>query len=243
MGRRTRRTLSTRFRGIRSRCVRYLALLCLLTIIATAAGAQDQDKANSLVILNDSLLPETYPRANYAVAFRVRGRTSDLRWHLEKGTLPPGLKLEDQGQLHGQPQRAGEYHFAISVTDSGTQQAVQKEFTVRVVEAITVNWKAPARVNANRIEGSVLVSNTTADDVDLTFIVEAVAENGRATAIGYQHFPLAHATKDMELPFGESLPSGAYLVNVDVVAEVASRNQIYRQRLQMPQRLRITVGP
>jgi hypothetical protein len=232
----------------RSRRLRLPCRIALLCVVAVATGnlstakAQDQDK-NTLLILNDSELSETYPRTNYFILFRARGGTSDLHWHLEKGTLPPGLKLEDAGQLHGQPQRAGEYHFTISVTDSGTRQAVQKEFVLRVVEAITVNWKAPARVNGNRIEGSVLVSNTTSDDVDLTFIVEAVAENGRATAIGYQHFPLAHATKDMELPFGESLPSGAYLVNVDVVAEVASRNQIYRQRLQMPQRLRVTVGP
>lgn len=204
---------------------------------------KSRNKDNGLLILNDSLLPETYPHANYAFVFRAQGEASARHWRLERGTLPPGLKLEADGRLHGEPLRAGEYHFAISVTESGPQEAVEKEFVLRVVEAITVVWKAPAHVNGSRIEGSVEVTNTTADDVDLTFVVEAVAENGRATAIGYQHFPLPHATKNMELPFGESLPSGAYLVNVDVVGEVARRNQIYRQRLQMPRQLHVTIGP
>jgi hypothetical protein len=47
----------------------------------------------------------------------------------------------------------------------------------------------------------------------------------------------------MELPFGESLPFGAYIVHVDVVGEVPSKNRIYRQPLQTTRPLRVTVGP
>lgn len=237
---------------MRSKRLRLPHFVALLYSLAFAVGtpsttvAQDQDKNNQqkgIVILSDSL-PETYPHAHYSFIFQARGGSSSLRWHLVSGnTLPPGLKLENSGHLYGEPQRVGEFHFTILVADGDSQDTVQKEFTLRVTEAITVIWKTPAHVNGSRIEGSVAVTNTTADEVDLTFVVEAVAENGRATAIGYQHFPLPHATQDMELPFGESLPSGAYLVNVDVIGEVAVRNQIYRQRLQMPHRLRVTVGP
>jgi len=209
---------------------------------APSAGAEALND-NSLVIKNDSALPDTYPHSRYSFLFNTQGGGSVLHWRLQRGVLPPGLRLEDNGLLHGEPTRAGEYRFAISVTDNGRQRAVQKEFVLRVVEAITVNWKAPAHVNGSRIDGSVEVSNTTVDDVDLTFVVYAIAENGRATAIGYQHLPLPHATAAMELPFGESLPYGAYLVHVDVVGEVALRNRIYRQLLQTPHRLRVTVGP
>ena len=208
----------------------------------TQPAAADGDE-NGLLIRTDSRLPDTYPHAAYSIHFQAQGGGSERHWRLEKGVLPPGLKVEDDGVLHGEPLRAGEFHFALSVTDSGPQQAVQKEFVLRVVEALTVVWKNAARVNGNRIEGSVEVSNTMVDDVDLTFIVLAVAENGRATAIGYQHFPLAHGTTSMELPFGESLPSGAYVVHVDVVGEVETKNQIYRQRLETPRRLQVTVGP
>jgi hypothetical protein len=77
----------------------------------------------------------------------------------------------------------------------------------------------------------------------LTFIVLAVAENGRATAIGYQHFLLPHGTIEKELPFGDTLPHGGYVVHVDAVGEVEKRNLIYRERLQTSRPLQVTVGP
>jgi hypothetical protein len=131
----------------------------------------------------------------------------------------------------------------VAVRDSNNpQQAVQKKFVIKVEEGIKLAWKVPAHVTANRIDGSVEVSNTTADDMDLTFDVKAVAEDGRATEIGYQHFPLKKGTVGMALPFGETLPHGAYIVYVNLVGEVARRNAIYRQRMQTPA-LQVVVGP
>jgi hypothetical protein len=89
----------------------------------------------------------------------------------------------------------------------------------------------------------VEVSNTTADDMDLTFDVKAVADNGRATEIGYQHFPLKRGTIGMALPFGETLPHGAYVVYVNVAGEVAKRNVMYRRLIQTPGPLQVVVGP
>ena len=81
----------------------------------------------------------------------------------------------------------GEFRFTLSARDSGSpQQAVRRELVIKVVEVLTLVWKIPAHVTGNRIDGSVEVTNTTADDIDLTFDVKAVAENGRATEIGYQ---------------------------------------------------------
>jgi hypothetical protein len=89
----------------------------------------------------------------------------------------------------------------------------------------------------------VEVSNSTAEDMDLTFDVKAVAENGRATEIGYQRFPLKRGTLGMALPFGETLPHGAYVVYVNVNGEVAKRNAIYKQQMQTPAPLQVVVGP
>ena len=202
----------------------------------------DSSQQNVLVIENDSQLPDTYPGARYEARLFARGGVPVLHWRLEKGALPPGIKLEDTGLLHGAAERTGEFQFTASVTDSGKpQQAVQKQFVIRVVSAMTLSWKAPAHVNGSRIEGSVEVSNTTPDDIDLTFIVLAVASNGRATAIGYQHFVLARGTSK-ELPFGENLPNGPYVVHVDAVGEVASKRLIHRERLQTGT-LQVAVGP
>jgi len=207
----------------------------------TTAAPQDEQH---LVIENDSELPETYPHAVYEVRFRAHGGVPVLHWKLEKGALPPGMKLEETGLLHGQAEHTGEFQFTLSVTDSGKpEQAVQKGFVVRVRSAFSLNWKVPAHVNGNRIEGSVEVSNTTPDDMDLTFYVLAVAENGRATAIGYQHFLLRRGTLSKELPFGETLPPGGYVVHVDAVGEVPPRNLIYRENLQTASALQVTVGP
>jgi len=207
---------------------------------ATASGQRE----NELVIETDSELPDTYPQADYEFRFRARGGVPALHWRLEKGALPPGIKLEADGLLHGKAERVGEFEFIVSVRDgSQPQQAVQKGFVLRVRSALSLKWKTPAHVTGSRIEGSVEVSNTTPDDIDLTFIVMAVQGNGRATAIGYQRLVLRRGTVEQELPFGETLPHGGYVVHVDAVGEVAAKNLIYRDRLQTPGALQVTVGP
>jgi hypothetical protein len=206
-----------------------------------AAAAKD----NGLVVRSESPLPDTYPHGRYFVLLDAQGNfVPPLHWRIERGTLPPGIKLEDNGQLHGEAEQAGEFQFTVSVTDSDNpRQAVQKAFVIRVIEALILNWKSPAHVTGNRIDGSVAVSNTTADDITLTFDVKAVAENGRATEIGYQHFVLKKGTDAMVLPFGETLPHGNYVIHVDVAGEVAKKNAIYRERLQTPGPLQVAVGP
>jgi hypothetical protein len=202
-------------------------------------------QADDGLVIEPTELPNTYPHGQYLVVFRPRGNSvPPLHWRVEKGALPSGIKLEDHGVLRGEAERAGEFHFTLSVRDSGSpQQAVQREFVIRVVEALTLAWKVPAHVTGNRIDGSVEVSNTTADDVDLTFEVKAVAENGRATEIGYQHFPLKRGIIAMALPFGDTLPHGSYRVYVDVNGEVASRKAIYKQQMQTQRPLQVVVGP
>jgi hypothetical protein len=240
---------------------------CVLTfVLATAMGAMalgrtgtvardrsasdqsaDQtaaDQSDGLVI-EPGELPVTYPQAPYHVNLHGRGNyVPTLHWRVESGTLPPGITLDENGMLRGAAERAGEFHFVVTALDGGKpQQLVRKGFVIKVVEAITVEWKVPAHVTANRIDGSVAVSNTTADDMDLTFDVKAVAENGRATEIGYQHFPLKRGTVGMALPFGDTLPFGGYVIYVNVVGEVAKRNAIYRQQMKTPGPLQVAVGP
>jgi hypothetical protein len=210
---------------------------------APSPAAGDQAEP-AIQIENDSDLPDTYPHAPYRLHFHARGGVPVLHWRVEKGALPPGMKLEEDGLLQGEAERMGEFQFTVAVRDGGQpQSAVQKAFTLRVRSALSLRWKTPAHVNGNRIEGSVDVSNTTPDDIDLTFIVMAVAGNGRATAIGYQHFLLHRGTAAMELPFGDTLPHGGYVVHVDAVGEVPPKNLIYRDRMETPTALQVTVGP
>jgi len=233
-------------------CFAAIAWVLLVTLSATALPdkpSQDKDKDNKEkdegLVIEPAELPTTYPLGSFQVNFRARGNyVPPLHWRVESGALPPGIKLEDNGVLHGDAERAGEFQFAVAVRDSNNpQQTVQRKFVIKVEEGIKLAWKVPAHVTANRIDGSVEVTNTTADDMDLTFDVKAVAEDGRATEIGYQHFPLKKGTIAMALPFGETLPHGTYMVYVNLVGEVARRNAIYRQRMQTPGALQVVVGP
>ncbi len=231
---------------------RYLAgLACVLVVAlgtslgqAPSPGHASADEGNGLLIEPEKL-PDTYPQEPYSVRLYAKGDyVPVLQWRVQSGALPPGIKLEENGELRGAAERAGEFEFVVAVRDGGKpQQAVQKVFVIKVVEALKLEWKVPAHVTANRIDGSVEVSNTTRDDMDLTFDVKAVAENGRATEIGYQHFPLKKGTVGMALPFGETLPHGGYVIYVNVVGEVAKLNAIYRQRMQTPGPLQVVVGP
>lgn len=218
-------------------------------VMVSAAGKQAQQgsapvqQENALAIESDSQLPDTYPQAQYEYRFQARGG-QNLHWRVEKGAIPPGLKFDDDGLLQGRAERVGEFQFTVSVREGGRPQpAVQKTFILRVLSALTLKWKDPAHVSGNRIEGSAEISNTTPDDIDLTFIVMAVADNGRATAIGYQRFTLRRGTVDKELPFGDTLPHGGYMVNVDAVGEVAAKNLIYRDRMETSSPLQVMVGP
>ena len=247
-----------KMRGTRPNWRLLIAVACAAGIVTFSAGAllaagraaSETNAAGTpqddpqLLIQNDAELPYAYPRTPYEYRFHAHGGVPVLQWRVEKGTLPPGMKLANDGRLYGAAEHKGEFQFTVSVRDgSSPQQAVQKGFTLRVVSAFALAWKVPAHVNGNRIEGSAEVSNATPEDIDLTFVVMAVAGNGRATAIGYQHFVLARGMIGKELPFGETLPHGGYVVNVDAVGEVAAKNLIYRERMQTPSALQVTVGP
>jgi hypothetical protein len=209
-----------------------------------ARQASSPAQGGPQLVIDTVSLPATYPRAAYSVRMQARGGMLPYHWRVEKGDLPPGLKLEDDGTLQGSPEKVGEYRFTISVTDNNRPPlAVQREYTLNVVAAMLMQWKNPAHVAGNRIEGSVVVSNTTPDDFDFTFVVLAVNENGRATAIGYQRFPLKQGTTDFEIPFGETVARGSYVVHADGVGEVAEKNQIHRARLQTPVALQVVTGP
>jgi hypothetical protein len=214
-------------------------------VVAAPGNAANAPGDGGGLLIEPEKLPDTYPQEPYAAKFYGKGDyVPVLQWRVESGALPPGIKLDQNGELRGAAERAGEFEFTVSVRDGGQpRQAVQKVYVIKVVEAIKVEWKVPAHVTANRIDGSVAVSNTTQDDMDLTFDVKAVAENGRATEIGYQHFPLKRGTVGMALPFGETLPHGGYVIYVNVVGEVAKRNAIYRERMQTPGALQVVVGP
>jgi hypothetical protein len=207
--------------------------LVLSMLGASSPGSAQQAAATGepLVVLNP-ILRKGYIRQPYRVRLRASGGITPVKWEATPASLPPGIKLADDGVLSGTPVKAGDFPFMVILADSGRPvQNRTQPFLMRVVEPLLADWKPAPKVNGQRIEGSLKVSNQTDDDFDLSTVVLAVSDAGRATAIGIEHFTLKKQTIDFEIPFGDDLPFGTYRINANVVAGVAATNSVLKQRL------------
>jgi len=220
----------------------YLFAALFFALLGRRMCAQE-DRVRPLNIESQSL-PKAFLRTPYQFQLQARGGVPPYKWEVTEGSLPAGIVLQSDGELTGIPQQSGELHFTATVSDSGRPaHEIRKSFLLSVVSPLMAQWGRYPKVNAQRLEGSILVSNATERDFDLTVIVLAVNEVGRATAIGYQHFTLQKDTEGIEIPFGDNLSRGSYQLNVDAVAEVAATHSIYRTRLVPKERFQIQQGP
>jgi len=213
--------------------MRYFALAALLLgIFAGAAAAQETGAP--LAITTERTLPKAILSTHYATKLAATGGVPPRTWEVIADKLPPGLNLDPaSGAISGTPTALGQFHFAVEVSDSDDPADTRtREFALNVVSALVVEWKKTPAVTADGIEGSVKLVNQTADDFDLTMIVVAVNEVGKAFVLGYQHFIFNADSAVPEITFGSALPHGDYIVHADVITEVAEKNAIYRARLQ-----------
>jgi hypothetical protein len=218
--------------------------LCFLCVLASVATAQQGAATGEPLIVRTTSLPKAYLRQQYEARLEARGGITPLRWEITEGAVPAGIVLGRDGILSGAPTETGEFKFTVTVTDGG-RPAMQRnqQLVLTVVAPLMAQWGRYPKVTGRRLEGSITVSNQTEQDFDLTVIMMAVNETGRATAIGYQRVALKKGTTSLEIPFGENLPQGSYELNVDAVAEVAATNSIYRARLVPKERFQMLQGP
>ena len=218
----------------------------MLLLLATPAASPAQQGAatGEPLVIRTTSLPKAFLKKPYEIRLDASGGITPLRWEVTEGALPAGVVLARDGVLSGAPTETGEFRFSVTVTDSGRpafQRSQKLELTV--VAPLLLQWSRYPKVTGQRLEGSITVSNQTEENFDLTVIIVAVNEIGRATAIGYQRIPLKKGSLGLEIPFGENLPHGAYELNVDAVAEVAASNAIYRARLVPNEKMLVQQGP
>lgn len=189
-------------------------------------------------------LPPLEAGLEFHILLHASGGVPPYVWSIAGGELPEGVDLAPEGLLTGRPAKPGTFTFTLRIEDSGhPAHTITKEFTAVVSAPLMLEWLQPPKVHDNRIDGSVQVSNGSKETFDLTVIIVAVAGNGRATAIGYERFQLKAGANSVEIPFGNTLPHGGYVIHADAIAEIPARNAILRQRLQTPQPLQIAQGP
>ena len=217
--------------------------LIVLSLTGTSLG-QSGAASGERIVVQTASLPKGFLRQQYRFRLEATGGITPLTWAVTSGALPRGMTLSEDGILSGVPTEAGQFRFVVAVTDSGKppHQRTQ-ELSLDVVAPLVVQWSRYPKVTGQRVECAIKLSNQTGQDFDLTMIALAVNEIGRATAVGYQHFILKKGTLDLEIPFGENLPHGAYTLNVDVVGEVEATNTIYRARLVTGENLQVQEGP
>ncbi|MFZ0796878.1 MAG: putative Ig domain-containing protein [Terriglobales bacterium] len=218
----------------------YIArLVAILICFSSSLAAQIPPLA-----VVDEPLPTIEAGVEFHVLLHASGGAPPYVWSVASGDLPEGITLTSEGLLGGRPRTAGDFAVTLKVEDSGhPAHIINKELRVVVTATLSLEWLQSPKVHDSRIDGSVIVSNGTHDTFDLTVIIVAVADNGRATAIGYEHFPLKAGSTNVDISFGSALPNGAYVVHVDAIAEIPKRRVILRQRLQTPQALQVIQGP
>jgi hypothetical protein len=218
-------------------------LSLFFSVLTSLLGwAQPAPTADSISITTKGL-PKALLWDPYIARLQASGGVEPYHFRLIDNSLPGSLRLSDEGIISGGLSEPGEFQFTVLLRDnSNPAKQTKQRFTLKTETPLIADWLHKAQVNGQRIDGSIKVSNRSGRDFDLTFIVLAVNDIGRATAIGYQHFPLKKNTRDMEIPFGENLSPGNYAVNVDVVGEEPQSNRIFRARL-VTGKESITQGP
>ncbi|MGH9517204.1 MAG: putative Ig domain-containing protein [Terriglobales bacterium] len=216
--------------------------LLFIGLTASHCSAQQAPQPNSFSVSNKTL-PKASLWEHYLARLQASGGTEPYHWRVVDSSLPRTLRLSDEGIISGGLDQPGEFQFTVLVRDNSRPPKQAKQtLMLRTETPLTAHWVRKAQVDDQRIDGSIKVSNHSGRDFDLTFVVLAVNDIGRATAIGYQRFPLTKNTMDMEIPFGETLSAGNYAVNIDVVGEEPISKHIFRARL-VTEKESITQGP
>jgi hypothetical protein len=206
--------------------------LCFASCLALGQGLEIQEVSGQGAIMGEE----------YVLTLEATGGVAPYTWHLVDGELPPGCKLHHRtGKISGVPTTAGVYHFTIAVQDSDIPKSeLKREFTVRVIEGLMISWNDPPKIHGHAISGSATVTNQTPLEMVVTFIVVAVNDVGRATALGYQHFTLAAQATSPVIPFGSSPGPGTYYIRADAVAHRPGKHHMYRVNKETREPMKVT---
>ena len=222
---------------IRDAAAAVLAVLLLAGMACAQAIPKNWPSPASVAIVTDTL-PEPVAHAPYYFQLVARGGTPPYTWQLVKGTLPQGLHLQTKaGLISGMPTAAEKLAFTVRVSDSAEPaHTAIRELKATASPALEMVWQRHPVLENDGIYGEIKLANPSRDAYDLTFIIVAINQIGKAFALGYQHFTLA-PRQQQAIRFGSALPLGSYIVHADAVAEVAAKDVIRRAQLQTPEPL------
>jgi hypothetical protein len=101
------------------------AISCSLTVIPALA-------------ITNAFVPDATLRSQYSQIVQATGGQGPYTWSIPTGSLPPGLSLNSSnGLISGAPSVAGNYQFAVVVSDS-TGASVQRQFSITVASGLVI---------------------------------------------------------------------------------------------------------
>jgi hypothetical protein len=218
----------------------FIALGLTIGLLSLFGQAGSSSRTQPLTIATANL-PDAVAGQEYHATLRAKGAVRPVSWRIYQGKLPVGLTLAPAtGAISGIPRSTGPFEITVVLRQEGTPPTeVQRSYGFKVDVPLAIRWNSFPKVQGNSIVGDVVVTNNTDQPGDLTVIVLAVNEVGKATALGYQHFTVSPKSSTPLIPFASSLPGGKYVIHADAVAEVESNNSIYRARQQTPSPLNV----
>jgi hypothetical protein len=224
-------------------CSGLLTSLVAFLLLISQALAQTPGTTASTLTITSQALPTGAPRQQYEATLDATGGVPPYHWEISSGELPAGLDLNPaSGLISGIPSETGQFEFVVTVSDSAEPaHTATRNFAIGSVEALALEWSSKPHVEQDKISGAVKIANGTKDAFDQTVIIMAVNEYGKAFALGYQRMELKPDNEKVEIPFGSTLPRGRYVVHADAIAEIPAKHAIYRNRLETPEALLVTM--
>jgi hypothetical protein len=109
------------------RATRWLVRWTLLVALATALyGCSDCSLSITTGALPDGVVGENYFAA-------LNSDCGGDAWGIQQGSPPPGLELQDNGDIQGVPTLPGTYVFTVYVVDFGSGETAFKSLAITVV--------------------------------------------------------------------------------------------------------------
>lgn len=130
-------------RGSPTRRPRMSSLLAaLVTTLWLGAGATTQSGCSDCDLrVSTRMLPDATVGIRYDVP--LTSNCGGDAWFLQTGSLPPGIGLEEDGDLAGIPTLAGTYTFTVAVVDFPTGSAAFKGLSITVDSAAPTPTATP----------------------------------------------------------------------------------------------------
>ncbi|HET9741469.1 MAG TPA: Ig domain-containing protein [Terriglobales bacterium] len=217
--------------------MRVLGIAAWLLLSLLSYGVSAQTSTQRPLQITTAKLPVPAARQKYEVQLQAAGGLPPYRWSLAPSSkpLPPGLTLQEStGLIYGRPVSSSEYSIIVQVQDSSEPPVtVVKQLVTATAAPLTIQWTTKPHLDGSNLSGALRVSNGTKDTVQLTVIVVAVNEIGKAFALRYEHLTLPTKSETPDLAFTSSLPLGSYVVHADAIGEVPAKNVIYRDHREL----------